>query len=82
LHFIIISGQLLRGLTRSSPINFTNKPAGRTGLTGFDFVNQIVDRCGLITIAREPDYCGGKDECDTIFDRMNQTLFAGRAKVI
>jgi hypothetical protein len=60
---------------------FHERTTGRTDLTGFDFVNLLIDRCGLVTIAREPDYCGGEDECSTILDRLNRTLFAGLAVI-
>jgi len=47
------------------------------GWTARMFLDEIFARCGLLTIAREPDYCGGESDCDQIFRDMNRFLFDG-----
>lgn len=41
------------------------------------FINQLVERSSIITIAREPQHCGGDHNCEEIFKMVNQYLFRG-----
>jgi hypothetical protein len=46
-----------------------------SGWSGLDFTNQIISQSGLITIAREPDCCGGEEKSEEIFSKLNKHLF-------
>jgi hypothetical protein len=45
------------------------------GYTAQDFLNGILSQSAILTIAREPTYCGGKAECNQIFADVNRWLF-------
>ena len=45
------------------------------GWTGKRFLDDLVNRADLITIAREPNYCGGEEKADVILLKMNHYLF-------
>jgi hypothetical protein len=48
---------------------------GTVGLNGKRVVEGLVEQAGLITIAREPGCCGGEQESDSIFARLNHVVF-------
>ncbi len=39
------------------------------------FMNQLVEHSSIITVAREPQYCGSDYNCDAIFKMVNQYVF-------
>ena len=45
------------------------------GWTGKQFVQGLAEKAGAITIAREPDYCGGRDNMEQIFHDVNEIIF-------
>jgi len=45
------------------------------GMTGREFVGELVRQSSIITIAREPAYCGGEADCDEIFHLVNRYVF-------
>ncbi|MBL8121485.1 UPF0489 family protein [Candidatus Saccharibacteria bacterium] len=45
------------------------------GWTGKLFVQGLAEKAGAITIAREPDYCGGRDNMEQIFTDLNSIVF-------
>lgn len=52
------------------------------GLTGASFISQLITRSPIFNIAREPSYCGGEEECEIIFSRMNKHVFGNRLSKI
>ncbi len=46
-----------------------------SGWTGKDFLNGLVNKTALLTIAREPDFCGGDTKATKILCKVNQFLF-------
>lgn len=48
------------------------------GWTGKLFVQSLAEKAGAITIAREPDYCGGRDNMEQIFTDLNNIVFDGQ----
>jgi hypothetical protein len=51
------------------------------GLTGADFFRGLVKRAGVITIAREPTFTGGKEKGAVILRRVGDYLFGGELKL-
>jgi hypothetical protein len=49
--------------------NFTNNWTGRI------LFDELIKQTGLLAIAKEPTYCGGKAKAKTIFERLNHFLF-------
>lgn len=45
------------------------------GWTGKQFVQGLAEKAGAITIAREPDYCGGRENMEQIFNDVNEIIF-------
>jgi len=45
------------------------------GWTGKDFVDGLVKMAALLTIAREPDCCGGKIKANEVLGKVNHFLF-------
>jgi hypothetical protein len=43
--------------------------------------NKLVEKAALITIAREEDFCGGKEKCDHILKKANHYLFDDHLQV-
>ena len=43
--------------------------------TGKDFLNGLMDKAALLTIAREPKFCGGNKKANQVLDKVNQFLF-------
>lgn len=50
------------------------------GWTGKQFVQGLAEKAGAITIAREPDYCGGRENMEQIFKDVNEIIFDGNIK--
>lgn len=50
------------------------------GMTGREFMTELIRQSSIITIAREPDYCGGEKDSDEIFDLVNQYIFSDMMK--
>jgi hypothetical protein len=44
-------------------------------LNGCRLFHEFVRRAGLITVAREPTYCGGESKCDRIWSDVKRILF-------
>ena len=42
------------------------------------FINTLIDKADIITICREPDYCGGIGESNKILEMLDQYLFHGQ----
>ncbi|MBZ5655461.1 MAG: hypothetical protein LAO56_09300 [Acidobacteriia bacterium] len=51
------------------------------GYTAQTFLNGILSQSALVTIAREPAYCGGEAECDQIFGDVNRWLFGNAISI-
>jgi hypothetical protein len=47
------------------------------GWTGKRFFSELRASAGLLTIAKEPDYCGGQAKMEEVFDKVNRHLFDG-----
>lgn len=47
------------------------------GLSGADVVNGLIDKAGLISIARSPIHCGGPAKVEKILSDVNRFLFYG-----
>lgn len=45
------------------------------GWTAKSFVHELTMRAGLMTIAREPEFCGGEAKADAIWGDLNKHLF-------
>lgn len=45
------------------------------GMTGRELVGELIEHSGIVTIAREPDYCGGEADADEVFEFVNRYLF-------
>jgi hypothetical protein len=50
------------------------------GLTGTSFMKQVLDRTGLLAVAREPIHCGGENKMRIVFDDLNDFVFDGKLK--
>ena len=50
-----------------------------TGMTGMELLRQLIQVSSIVTIAREPSFCGGEADCNAIFDQVNGHIFGGRA---
>jgi hypothetical protein len=48
------------------------------GRTGQDFVHGLISKAGLVTIAREPNHCGGDEKADEILRKLNRYVFDGQ----
>jgi len=48
------------------------------GWTGKRLIDEILQRSGLVTISKEPDWCGGDKKAEIILRRLNQHLLDGR----
>lgn len=46
-----------------------------SGWTGKDFLNGLINKAALLTIAREPDFCGGDTKATEILGKVNRFLF-------
>jgi hypothetical protein len=44
-------------------------------LTGKDFINGLINKAALVTIAREPDFCDGEKKANEILGKVNHFLF-------
>ncbi|HLJ60763.1 MAG TPA: hypothetical protein VKZ50_13645 [bacterium] len=51
------------------------------GWTGRRFFDELVERAGVIAIAREPAYCGGPDKMHRVWGQVNHFLFGDRLTV-
>lgn len=49
-----------------------------TGWSGEKFLNKLIQKASFITIAREPRCCGGKEESDSILNKLSEKFFNGR----
>jgi hypothetical protein len=47
------------------------------GYTAREFLNGVLSQSAMLTIAREPKYCGGEAGCDQILADVNRLLFNG-----
>lgn len=47
------------------------------GWSGARFVEALLERAGILAIAREPSYCGGEAEMQRVFDDFNRYVFDG-----
>jgi hypothetical protein len=45
--------------------------------TAGQFISDIIRRAGIVTIATEPDYCGGADFSRTVLDWTDRYFFGG-----
>jgi hypothetical protein len=52
------------------------------GMTAADFVSDLVRESSMITFAREPNYCGGEQDSDAIFELMNRYMFKSLASAV
>ncbi len=48
------------------------------GWSGKKLIEEILKRSGLVTISREPDWCGGDEKAEIILRRLNKYLLGGR----
>jgi hypothetical protein len=48
-----------------------------TGLKGQDIVKGIIQKAGIITLAREPIHCGGTDKSNLILESLDKYFFDG-----
>jgi len=48
------------------------------GWTGQRFIHDLIDKSGLITIAREPEHCGSWENSNTVLQMVNSYLFSNR----
>jgi len=53
------------------PLNYRTT----SGWTGKDFLNGLVNKAALLTIAREPDFCDGDTKVTQILGKVNHFLF-------
>lgn len=51
------------------------------GWTGAGFVRAVLERAGLLTIAREPLFCGGPEKSQKILTDLDHMVFEGRLGV-
>lgn len=49
--------------------------------TGKRFLDALVNRAALLTIARESEYCGGNKKADQILSKINHFLFDGKLSI-
>jgi hypothetical protein len=47
----------------------------QTGISGEDLITGLCKNTGLVAIAREENHCGGRSNCEIIFQKMNSYLF-------
>jgi len=47
------------------------------GISGNDVIREMLKSVGAITIAREPEHCGGKNNADIVNIRLNNHIFNG-----
>jgi len=52
-----------------------------SGWNAAKFLEEFISRAALITIAEEPDFCGGIEKSNIIFDRVNKYLFQKRLSI-
>ncbi len=45
------------------------------------FMDELINRAGLVTIAREPSHCGGDEKSDQVLHRLNQFIFDGKLSI-
>jgi len=50
-------------------------PTYEEGWSGKTFVANLIARAGLVTIAREPGFCGGEEKCNAVLAKVNRYLF-------
>jgi hypothetical protein len=53
----------------------SSKYQGGSLWTGKDFLNGLMDKAALITIAKEPDFCDGEKKATEILGKVNHFLF-------
>lgn len=49
--------------------------------SGREFNQKLMEKCNLVTIAREPEYCGGESDADEIFTKMNKYMFDNKIEL-
>ncbi len=59
----------------------SSKYQDTSGWTGKDFLNGLINKAALITIAREPDFCDGETKAIEILGKVNQFLFDGKLSI-
>jgi len=52
------------------------------GWTGKQFFQKLFETSGLLTIAREPSYCGGEEKTNEVFNKVNHYLFDNSLQIV
>ena len=52
------------------------------GATARDILRQLIDRAGLVAVAREAGHCGGESKAAAVFADLNRLLLDGRLRLL